>query len=120
MFSETSGSERNTEGVLYMESTVALTTCRECAKPVSTEAPTCPACGISNPGGVGKPVVVELTSKRYKGAQAGGVCMILVGFAAMMATATDNEGMKSVWAIVLLLGLVIAIYGRVGAWWHHR
>ena len=29
---------------------MALTMCRECGKQVSTEAPTCPHCGVANPG----------------------------------------------------------------------
>ena len=35
---------------------MALTKCRECGKDVSTDAATCPHCGVADPGGTGQPV----------------------------------------------------------------
>ena len=36
--------------IIYEEKPMALTTCKECNKEISTEARTCPYCGVDNPG----------------------------------------------------------------------
>jgi tetratricopeptide (TPR) repeat protein len=36
--------------IIYEEKPMPLTTCKECNKEISTEAVTCPYCGIANPG----------------------------------------------------------------------
>jgi hypothetical protein len=42
---------------------MALTTCKECNKEVSTEAKTCPYCGIDNPG-FSDPGVIDNNNRR--------------------------------------------------------
>ena len=46
---------------------MALTTCKECNKEVSTEAKTCPYCGIDNPG-FSDPGVIASCGHRRLGA----------------------------------------------------
>ena len=60
----------------------------------------------------------EQTGKRWKGFQAGGVALMLVGVGACFAMADSDLGMAAgSWAALLGLGLYLA--GRVGAWWYH-
>ena len=92
---------------------MALKPCRECGKPISTEATTCPHCGVASPTATGKPVVIEATSKRFKTFQAAGGAAIVFSVILMVA------GSLTAGAIIGGLGIVLYVYGRAGGWWHH-
>jgi hypothetical protein len=56
---------------------------------------------------------VEQTSKRWKGLQVIGVCLIPLGCLASVAIAPEiGFGLG-------MVGLAVYVYGRMAAWWHH-
>lgn len=74
---------------------MALTICRECKREVSTEAQTCPNCGVTNPGG--RAVKATVSSKRNLGCIGLGViCVILFAISQRMDEQRDaNDPAKA-------------------------
>ena len=109
---------------------MALMSCPECAKQISDKAPACPHCGApmnapiaastaggptiveTGPGGV---VTTEATGKTYKALQAIGVILILIG---VVSCAAGGDGVAAAPGL-FLIGVVLYLFGRVGAWWKH-
>jgi hypothetical protein len=58
--------------------------------------------------------IIEATAKRYKGMQASGCAVIVLGFIVAIAGGGGWGG------LLLLGGLVLYGVGRYNAWWHHR
>jgi hypothetical protein len=96
-----------------------LAECGECGREVSWRARTCPGCGFefapaSEPVPKAKeaPTVIEQTGKPYKVMQLVGVIILGIGV---------NEWWRgSSWAETFVgMGIVMAVSGRVLAWWHH-
>ncbi len=107
-----------------------LVACPDCGQQLSDAAPACLKCGrpMRAPlAGLGPSDVqtVELTSKRWKKLQLwGGVFMVL----APIVCATGMGGgsshpsvgtMATGWGM-FLLGLVLMLWGRLGAFWYHK
>lgn len=59
-----------------------------------------------------RPVVTEQTAKKYKAARAFGALLMIVGV--VLAGPAAMYGLAA-----LLFGLVLYLYGRIGAWWNH-
>lgn len=89
---------------------MALITCPDCGSDVSDAAPACPHCG--------HPVraqVIESTGKPYKAMKAVAVALFFIGALIWMASpGTGGWGVA-----VLVMGVVLYIGGRFGAWWNH-
>ena len=82
-----------------------LIKCPECGKEnISNQAVACPKCGYPL-----KAATIEATGKRYKGRQVMEALAIIVGFILIV---TEHV---AVGVILLILGLVDLIMGRVGA-----
>lgn len=62
-------------------------------------------------------VVIERTSKRYKGMKLAGV-LLVVG-AIMLASATRSDEPRPIISMMLFTGIGVFLYGMIAAWWHH-
>ncbi len=62
---------------------MALTKCKECGKEVSTNAKTCPHCGVKNPGVSAKDMVLGL------------LVVIFVGWLVTQCSSSDKDSEKS-------------------------
>ena len=107
---------------------MALINCSECGKKVSDKAPACPSCG--NPIAIAsvEPVVrtqtqismVEYTGKKWKGIMFVAVCLSILGFLMFVGgMGSNNGGQSGLGFLFLFVGIVLAIVGKVGAWWNH-
>lgn len=95
-----------------------LMACPGCGQKVSVQAAACPHCGQPIAQRDGARVTTQQTAKGWKAGQLTGAGLMLagvVGCAAMMA-----EPGAGLWGTpVFLLGLVVYLAARIGAWWHH-
>lgn len=96
---------------------MGLIACTECNHQVSAKAPSCVKCGA--------PIAaqtIEATGKKWKLMKLFGVVLIVLGFAGLCSavsnTSPSGEGSAAT-GIMLLAGLILTIWGRFGAWWHH-
>lgn len=114
---------------------MALTTCPDCQKKISDAAPSCPNCGrpMSAPrqasvraaAGAADVQVIEATSKKYKGIQLAGVVLICLGVvtcsvAFMGENKNPSPGFATFNGLIWTAGIVLYMWGRIAAWWHHR
>ncbi len=100
---------------------MALIVCPECGKQVSDQAASCPSCGHplrGRPGG--KATLIEQTAKPWKKVQAAGVVIMLLAPLSMLVIAyTSSADVFLAVVPLLVLGVVVHLVGRFGAWWHH-
>lgn len=105
---------------------MALIPCPECKTEVSDKAGACPRCGNPmNPRAQGiavetkgrQVVTTQQTAKPYKLAQAVGVVLAIAGAASCTVGGDPKIGLAS--GFVSVLGFVIFITARIGAWWRH-
>lgn len=84
---------------------MAMTTCRECGREISTAAAACPRCGATR----GKPA---------KGVQVFGILGIVAGLGLLgrAAVRSDSDGIYLAVGI-LGTGLVVWVAGAVASWW---
>jgi hypothetical protein len=69
-----------------------------------------------------QPLLIEKTSKKWKAIQALGagiMCLGVVSCVAGISSPDKSEFTAMFMAACFLIGLVLYIRGRVGAWWHH-
>lgn len=88
--------------------------CRACGETMDSKF--CPNCGETSHT-ISPVSMVELTSKKWKSAQAGGCLMTIVG---IIMVPIGNETSAPIGSIIMLGGVVICIYGFIGAWWNHK
>lgn len=66
---------------------------------------------------------VEQTGKNWKATQAGGCLMVIVGIMATVLAANSvsgsHEDSGAGWILLVFFGLVVFLFGRIGAWWNH-
>lgn len=85
-----------------------LVRCPDCRHDVSDNAPACPQCGRPIAA-----ITVEQTGKTYKALQAVGVILFFLGLLIWIGGSTG-------WGVsILIIGTVLYVRSRVGAWWHH-
>ncbi len=92
---------------------MGLVSCPDCHRQVSPKASSCVECGA--------PIAaqtIEATGKRWKLLQVGGVILISLGVCGLCSDASSSSTAAPV-ALTLLAGLVLTVWGRVGAWWYH-
>jgi DNA-directed RNA polymerase subunit RPC12/RpoP len=93
-----------------------LIPCAACEKRISQMATSCPNCGhpvVAAPPARPEIQTVEQTSKRFKAGQLVGAAMLLWSFVACSA----GNYYATSW--ILVLGLVIWLVSRTGAWWNN-
>jgi uncharacterized membrane protein YvbJ len=96
---------------------MALISCIECGKKISSSAKVCPECG--NPMGLSQ-LTIEKTSKEIKGkvALAVGV-MILSAIIAAYFGFCGNYTLAIVFGVIYLISLIRLIVLGAKRWWHH-
>ena len=57
-------------------------------------------------------VTIEKTSKKYKGGKIIGVCMIIAGIFAIKVSPVIT-------GLLIIAGIGVCIYSRIGAWWNN-
>lgn len=95
---------------------MALIKCQGCGKDVSAQAVSCPVCG--HPVSV---TTIEATGKRWKKMQVTGAFLAIGGifFAIAIGGSTDIGAFTGIGVIAFLAGIVMFVWARIGAWWHH-
>jgi hypothetical protein len=97
---------------------LALIDCPDCGKQVSDRAASCLQCGA--PIAAPAPVqTVEQTGKRYKAQQAVGILALLTGVV-MINVGGPGSATKVFGVIITLIGAIMYIFSRIGAWWDHE
>jgi hypothetical protein len=105
-----------------MTNPMALIPCTACDNQISEMAAACPKCG--HPTDTDSPatsdglpparvVTVEQTSKKYKAGQLVGGAMVCASAVACTASEPGTS------AILLVLGMVVYLGSRFGAWWNN-
>lgn len=93
--------------------------CADCGSALDLSHRFCPKCG-SLVGSKSPPTVIEATGKRWKGLQ---LCSVLVVFLSLIffvaLTRAGEHTTASFVALAFIVGIVLFIYARVMAWWHH-
>lgn len=98
---------------------VGLISCPGCGQKVSAQAAACPSCGQPIAVRDGARVTTQQTGKGWKAAQLTGAAMMLAGLVGCMAT-MGGDASGALWGLPLfLLGALVWIGARLGAWWHH-
>jgi len=94
---------------------MALTTCPDCGREVSTNATACPGCGY--------PVqaqTIEATGKKWKGLQAlGAVLWILSIGPCVVGADSGSDDTVMLGVIMGTIGFLVFVSARIGAWWGH-
>jgi hypothetical protein len=100
---------------------MALMSCGECGREVSSLAASCPSCGnpIAGAAETGTVILaVERTAKRFKAIQLAGLILMAAGGVAV-ANSTMLSLLYMMGAVAFALGIVMLIFGFVRAWWFH-
>lgn len=95
---------------------MALIECYECGAEISEKAKACIKCGAPVRHAVsqhGKIITTQQTGKKYKGAQLVGAALMCVGVVSCAA----KEPLVA--APLSMLGLIVFLGARIGAWWNH-
>lgn len=98
---------------------MALISCAECGRQVSSNAATCPNCGNPIAAGTsipaGEPVITtQATAKKFKGHQIAGIGISFFGIFLLMAGAREFA------VFVIAVGVCWFFGARIAAWWHHE
>ena len=96
---------------------MALISCNECGKKLSSNAKVCPECG--NPMALSQ-VTIEKTSKELKGKLAlTVVIMILSAIMAGFCAYNSNYNLAKLFGAIYLICLIRLIVLAAKRWWHH-
>lgn len=99
---------------------MALVTCPDCSREISSAAASCPQCGRPMQGQ--RPVHIEQSLKEFRIAQVAGLALLL-GVApiccAIGALAVGSIGF-AIGAFVGFVGLVVFLSATAGAWWNRK
>jgi sterol desaturase/sphingolipid hydroxylase (fatty acid hydroxylase superfamily) len=109
------------------EDIVALISCPDCGRKVSSEAPSCPDCGRPikqiSPNKLEADQTIELTGKRLKIWMVAAVLLFFIGLIMMISAASAGDGASSVGTFgagMLFAGIVLFIVTKVRVWWYHK
>jgi hypothetical protein len=92
---------------------MALVTCPDCNTQMSDRAAACLKCGAPIAAARTDVTTTEATGKPQKMIQLIGVLCILAGVVSCTAQAPQAA------ALLLIVGVVLWLVGRMAAWWHH-
>ncbi|MFZ2634213.1 MAG: hypothetical protein WA081_17505 [Desulfosalsimonadaceae bacterium] len=99
---------------------MALKTCEDCKKEISTLAVNCPNCGRPNENaGI---VTIEQTKKKWKHWDIFGLVLIvfsLVDILLLIKFGFASKSTLSAALAVLVVGFMIWIASGIGRWYHH-
>ena len=108
---------------------MALISCPECEKQVSTQAPSCPSCGVpiasrEETRAAGAPLTtIQGTSKRLKMHSLISGLMFGVGSLGSYFALQDFDPAAGdslgIWSLLVVIGLAWFIVTRIRIWWHH-
>lgn len=105
---------------------MALITCPDCERQVSSSAAACPQCGApiaarSDVVATGAPLqTVQETSKRLKSQILIASLMFWAGAIWLFTAGVDGGGMTLVSLLLMLSGLAFYIGTKARIWWHHK
>lgn len=103
---------------------MALITCPDCQKQISDQAPTCPNCGrpiAATHANEKKVQTIEATGKYWKGMQLFGGMSICIGIISCVRLFSYPETASPIVPVAfLILGVLLLIFGKFGAWWEHE
>jgi hypothetical protein len=87
--------------------------CPDCGKEVSRRASACIHCGapLAAEGAVS---TVQQTGKKWKAMQLAGAALMIFGVVSCSA-----QGDAQTSALALMIGFVVFVGARIGAWWNH-
>jgi len=93
---------------------MALIACPECTRQVSDKAASCPHCGnpLAKLENAQEVTTIEATGKSWKFVQVVGVILIVVGLVALFSEVVAGLPLG-------VVGVVLYVVGRMGAWWQH-
>ena len=97
---------------------MALIECPECGREVSDKARACPKCACP----LRRVQLIEQTGKLWKAVQLFGALASIAGTVTACAGINAGNGSSSttpVGFLILVLGLVVFVVGRIGGWWYH-
>jgi hypothetical protein len=100
---------------------MALINCPECGHEVSDKAFTCPNCG--NPLRKQSPVNIEQTKKKWKIFKIAAFLLFILGaFLIIKGLLGKNLEDLRFWigVSVEFIALVLALIGKIGAWWNNK
>ncbi|MFH0854507.1 MAG: hypothetical protein V1891_03370 [bacterium] len=100
---------------------MALIKCPECGRDVSDKAFTCPYCG--NPFKGQSPINIEQTKKKWKILKIAALLLSILGaYLIIMGLLGKNLEDFRFWigVSVEFIALVLALTGKIGAWWNNR
>ena len=99
---------------------MSLINCPECKREISDQTISCPHCGYP----MRLVTIVGDPDKKWKMVQLFSGIIMLFGLIAVAAecsaVASGEHGSPGIGIILLCLGLLSFLIGRVGAWWNHR
>lgn len=110
---------------------MTLIYCPACENGCSPRAAECPKCGHPLAAPVAHLIeparmvqTIEQTSKGWKLTQLAGAAMMVVGLSSCLvsmqdvtAGQTEPEGAQGM--LIGMVGIMILLFGRLGAWWNH-
>lgn len=91
---------------------MSLIKCSECQKDISSESFTCPFCG--KPNKIEQVRTIQLTSKKWK------IIKMISWLGFFIGLIFLGNKSKETGSILLSLGVIGIIVGKVGAWWSNR
>ena len=98
---------------------MALTNCPDCSHQISDQAHACPKCG--HPITSAKNVYVT-NVRKGKGKKLIGGILIIVALlmAAGSAGKSTSSGTSAFGGLMLFVGIILLIYGKIEHWWHWK
>jgi len=99
---------------------MALKTCQDCKKEISTMATSCPNCGRPNENsGI---VTIEQTQKKYKERSLFGVSLMLIAIGCggtLIKAGVESRFALFVPFVIFSIGFMFWIRSGIGKWYHH-
>lgn len=109
---------------------MALVSCPECEKQVSTETPSCPDCGTpiaskqETKAAETALTTTQGTSKRLKLHSLLSSVIFIIGFLGtffqLQNNDPGNEGASPIWFLMLVAGIIWFTTTKIRIWWLHR
>lgn len=96
---------------------MAMITCSECGNNVSDQANVCPHCGIRMQQ---QAVVIANPYHGKKNMLLGKLLAVIGPFLIMFSFFSGKSGLFLLGIVLIFLGAIILVIGRIQHWWHWR